>query len=316
MNQSILTVTLNPALDMTASLPALNVGKVNVIEQAGVHPAGKGINVARVLADLGEPVRVAGFLGAENDNGFRELFQTIGADDQFIRVPGASRTNIKLVDSGSNVTDLNFPGMAVSPSDVDQFEQRLITLAKEHELIVIAGSLPSGVMPEQLNRWITLLNGQGKKVVVDTSRDALKAALGAIPWLVKPNEDELAEWLGEALVTEEALMAAGEQLAATGIAHVVISRGAEGVLWLHEGQWLKSTPPKMAVVSTVGAGDTLVAGLCHGLNQRSDREAVLRQATALSALAVSQVGVGVPDQDQLQKIVQQVSVSTLKSQTL
>ncbi|MTI12991.1 1-phosphofructokinase [Sansalvadorimonas verongulae] len=316
MSRSILTVTLNPALDMTASLPELNVGKVNVVERFTLHPAGKGVNVARVLTDLGDSVAVTGFLGQENDRGFTDLFQQMNSKDNFIRVPGETRINIKLVECHGDVTDLNFPGVFISEEQFQTFETRLLEEAANHELVVIAGSLPLGVSPESFAHLISLLNKRGNKVIVDTSRDALKAAMSASPWLVKPNEEELSEWAGHALETEDALMQVGEQLSATGIAHVVISRGVNGVLWLNNGQWLKSVPPRMSVVSTVGAGDTLVAGLCHGLNQNHDRETVLRHATALSALAVSQTGVGVPDQDTLNSVIQQVSVNALNPQMM
>ena len=311
MSLPILTITLNPALDLTGSLSVLRVGGVNQISSATLHPAGKGVNVAQVLSDLGHSITVSGCMGTENDGGFVELFDKQGATDQFVRVPGATRINVKMVEGNGEVTDLNFPGISVSAADKQVFEDKLLTLAEQHELIVIAGSLPAGLTPEDLAHWLRLLASKGKKVILDTSREAFRVALDATPWLVKPNNDELEEWIGHALESEAELMAAGEMIAAKGIAHVVISRGADGVLWLHNGQWLKAQPPRMDVVSTVGAGDTLVAGFCHGFSHDHSREQTLRFATALSALAVSQINVGVSDIRQVEEIVSRITVSEI-----
>lgn len=311
MNQPVLTVTLNPALDMTGNLSELKTGKVNLVHSGSLHPAGKGVNVARVLSDLGSTVCATGFLGYENDAGFVDLFHQTGVVDHFVRVPGACRINVKLVEDSGEVTDLNFPGVAIAPKQKQALESKLLKLAASHELIVIAGSLPTGITPDNLAHWVRLLGKQGKKVIIDTSKEAFKTVLSATPWLVKPNTDELAEWVGHGLETEEQLMQAGEMIAAMGVSHVVISRGAEGVLWLHKDKWLKARPPRMQVVSTVGAGDTLVAGFCHGLKQNGSREHVIAFATALSALAVSQVGVGVASPDPVHQLVKQIVVSEI-----
>ena len=312
MSNSILTVTLNPALDMTGHLEVLNTGHVNQIERAHLHPGGKGVNVARVLADLGIPVSATGWLGKENDRCFVELFRQVGIDDHFSRIDGTNRINVKLTADRGEVTELNFPGIAIDSEQRQVFSSRLFELAKCHELIVIAGSLPAGITPDDLADWTRQLGGQGCKLVLDTSGTAFKTVLAASPWLVKPNEDELSEWAGRPLNTEEELMEAGEAIAAMGVCHVVISRGSKGVLWLQRGRWLKAQPPKIKVVSTVGAGDTLVAGLCYGLNQGALEEEVVAFATALSALAVNQVGVGVPCLKQVDRLAHQVNVSEIK----
>lgn len=148
-------------------------------------------------------------------------------------------------------------------------------------------------------------------MLFDSSRDALLAGLDAKPWLIKPNDEELSQWCGRELTTLTDCQQAAAELAQKQIENIVISMGAEGVMWLHENQWLHAKPPKMQVVSTVGAGDTLVAGLCWGHMQRMEKESLLRFATALSALAVTQVGVGLGDWEQLNTLQQQIQVSAL-----
>ncbi|WP_332398581.1 1-phosphofructokinase [Vibrio metschnikovii] len=295
MSMKVVTITLNPALDLTGSMEKMHVGSVSLVQQGSLHAAGKGVNVAKVLSDLGAQVTVTGFLGQDNQEMFCQLFAEIGANDQFIRLPGATRINVKLVEQSGQVSDINFPGIHVNEQDIQRFEQRLFQLADDHEYFIIAGSLPSGLSPQRCASWIEQLGLLGKKVLFDSSREALIAGVDAKPWLIKPNEEELAQFVGYPLHSPEACQAAAQQLADKGIANIVVSMGAQGTMWLNQGQWLHAKPPKMPVVSTVGAGDTLVAGLCWGHMQNMDKSSLITFATALSALAVTQVGVGVPD---------------------
>lgn len=305
----VVTVTLNPALDLTGNLETLTAGTVNLVDKGSLHPAGKGVNVAKVLAELGAEVTVTGLLGADNQEPFCQLFESLAVTDEFVRVQGASRINVKLVEASGQVSDINFPGVAVSEQDVDRFEQRLFALAKEHEVFVMAGSLPRGISPELCAGWVDRLQQLGKHVFFDSSKAALAAGLDAAPWLVKPNDEELSDWAGRQLETEQDLIEAAGQLAQKGIANVVVSLGAEGVMWLDGEGWLRSLPPKMDVVSTVGAGDTLVAGLCWGQLNNWNKQQTLGFATALSALAVSQVGVGVENIDTVLAVKESVLVS-------
>lgn len=307
----VVTVTLNPALDLTGNLASLTPGAVNLVESGSLHPAGKGVNVAKVLAELGAKVTVTGLLGADNQEPFCQLFAELGAEDAFVRVKGASRINVKLVEQDGRVSDINFPGVEVGADDIAAFERTLFSLAETHDVFVISGSLPRGLSPEQSAQWIATLHEQGKQVLFDSSKAALTAGLEAAPWLVKPNDEELSDWAGKPLTHQAELKSAAEQLATKAIANVVVSLGAEGVMWLDKDGWLRSQPPKMQVVSTVGAGDTLVAGLCWGHLNNWNKEETLSFATALSALAVSQVGVGVEDIEQVLKVKESVRIDNV-----
>lgn len=309
----ILTITLNPALDLTGNLAELNPGHVNVMQSGHLHPAGKGINVARVLKDLGAQLRVSGFLGADNAAPFQALFADYGFDDRFAVIPGATRINVKLVEQNARVTELNFPGVNVTPQSTHAFTELLPALASDVRYVVLAGSLPRGVSSALLRQWLGLLTQAGKKVLFDSSAEAFAEGLKASPWLIKPNQHELADWAGEPLESQAALMAAAEALQAShGIEHVVVSRGADGVLWLAGEQWWQAAAPRMEVVSTVGAGDSMVAGFAWGLSQHLGTEQTLRLACAVSALAVTQIGVGVTDQQKLANLMSNVKIASIR----
>ena len=310
----ILTLTLNPALDLTVELSVLTAGQVNRSDEMHTHAAGKGVNVAQVLADLGHQLTVSGFLGEDNLQAFETLFAKRGFVDAFIRVPGETRSNIKIAERDGRITDINGPGPMVDAAAQQALLDRLVQIAPGHDAVVVAGSLPRGVTAQWLRELIERLNQLGLKVALDTSGEALRAALQARPWLIKPNTEELADALGCEVVSRAAEVQAAAQLHAQGIEHVVISHGADGVNWFSVGSALHASPPKVSVASTVGAGDSLLAGMLHGLLSADTPEQTLRTATAIAALAVTQIGFGINDAAQLALLEQGVRVRPLTEQ--
>ncbi|ERS87673.1 1-phosphofructokinase [Halomonas sp. PBN3] len=311
----LLTLTLNPALDLSVSLERLVPGTVNRTRETHLTAAGKGVNVARVLVALGHQVTVSGFLGADNDGPFLRAFEALGVEDAFLRVPGETRINAKLSEAYGRVTDINGPGAAIGDDAwqrlLDWLAARLANAERRPAAVVIAGSLPPGVTPERLAALIEQLRGAGLPVWVDTSGEALGRAIAARPTGVKPNEQELAEWAGQALTSPEARIRAALRLYAAGVEEALLSAGPDGVLWVSSrGAW-QAVPPRLAVASTVGAGDTLLAALLHGVVEGHTAEQTLRLATALSAESVRHVGVGDPRATDFPHLQQQTRVRRL-----
>ncbi|NQD94518.1 1-phosphofructokinase [Pseudomonas sp. CrR25] len=307
----ILTLTLNPALDLSVRLEQLQPGAVNRSQGLSSHAAGKGLNVAQVLADLGHKVTVSGFLGATNPQAFEALFDRRGFVDAFVRVPGETRSNIKLVEAGGRITDLNGPGPRVEARHQAELLERLEQIAAGHAAVVVAGSLPQGVSPEWFAALLRRLQALGLPLALDSSGAALRAGLALSPWLVKPNEQELAEASNLEALDSAALLAAALRLHRQGVEHVLLSRGAAGVCWLGPGFALQATPPSVRVLSTVGAGDSLLAATLHGLLSGWPAERTLRLATAIAAQAVTQLGFGIHDREHLQRLEAGVSIAAL-----
>lgn len=309
---AVVTVTLNPALDLTAMVPALVPGEVNVAQSATLHPAGKGINVARVLRDLGLPVVATGILGRNNAAPFTAMMAEQDIDNRFILEAGDTRVNVKIAESSCRITDLNLPGLAVSSGCWQQLLAEVERLAHRHSLFVLAGSLPRQLPKDAYAVLIRLLRSHGARVLFDSSGEAFSQALSAGPTLVKPNTDELAAWFGAPLPSLPEKAKAARAIMAQGVEQVVVSCGGDGVIWFTaDGAW-QATPPKVQVVSTVGAGDSLVAGLAAGLAQGLAPEDNLRRATAVAALAVSQIGVGVADPTLLQQQMASVRITPVE----
>ncbi|QKF51418.1 1-phosphofructokinase [Pseudomonas graminis] len=307
----ILTLTMNPALDLTVQLGPLQIGQVNRSDAMLSHAAGKGINVAQVLADLGHELTVAGFLGVDNQQPFETLFAKRGFVDEFVRVPGETRSNIKLAESSGRITDLNGPGPEVSLQAQQALAARVEQIAAGFDAVVVAGSLPRGVSAQWLKTLLLRLNAMGLKVALDTSGEALRAGLEASPWMIKPNTEELADALDAPIISIAAQAEAAADLRQRGIEHVVISQGSEGVHWFSSNVALQALPPKVTVASTVGAGDSLLAGMVHGLLSGHKPEQTLRTATAIAAMAVTQIGFGINDPAQLKRLESGVNVRAL-----
>ena len=310
----ILTLTLNPALDLTVRLARLQPGEVNRSDAMLTHAAGKGVNVAQVLADLGHLVSIGGFLGDANPQAFDALIARRGFGDRFIRVPGETRSNIKIAEQDGRVTDINAPGPQVTEQAQHALLALLAVIGPEFDAVVVAGSLPQGVSPHWFQHVIEALKSLGLKVALDTSGEALRAGLRAGPWLVKPNAEELAEALDCPTHSVAQQAQAAQRLHAQGVEHVVVSHGAAGVTWFRPGAALHATPPTVRVASTVGAGDSLLAGMLHGLLSGEAPEQTLRRATAIAALAVTQIGFGISDDAQLARLESGVHVRTLTAQ--
>lgn len=292
----VMSITLNPAIDLAFYLDQLMLGAVNRPAESQLEAAGKGVNVARMLAILGHQVTASGFLGEDNDGPFRHVFKTYGIKDAFVRVPGQTRINTKLAESDGRVTDINGPGVCISEADI----QTLLQTLQQHiqhqrpEAIVIAGSLPQGVSTEVFGQCLQTLKATGIPLWLDTSGPALTTAIAQQPAAIKPNEHELAEWAGMPLSHQRHRLEAAKRLHQSGIEHALLSAGAEGVLWVSSAGIWQSTPPQVEARNTVSAGDTFMAGMLHGLLNQHAPDDTLRFATALSAESVRHLGVGDP----------------------
>ncbi len=294
----IVTLTLNPAIDQTVVLDALEPGNVHRARDVRVHAGGKGVNVACCLADWGLPVTATGILGADNAVPFTQVLAQKGIADRFVRVPGETRTNLKLLDRRSgDTTDINLPGLVVTHESLAAAEATLLDLAAD-TWVVMAGSLPGALPPDTYAVLTGRLKALGSRVVLDASGPPLAAALAggpeALPDVVKPNRHELEEWAGHALPTLDAVLTAGMGLRERGIPVVVVSLGPEGALVLTPEGAVHAEPPATEIASTVGAGDALVAGLVAALRAGLDPDATARLAVAFAAGKLTRAGANLP----------------------
>ncbi|HYG63853.1 MAG TPA: 1-phosphofructokinase, partial [Thermoanaerobaculia bacterium] len=264
------------------------------------------------LADIGVDVVATGFLGADNAQPFEETFASQGIADHFVRVDGATRVGLKIVDPGTQqATDINFPGLTPRPEQIEELLGRIAGLAGPDRWFVLSGSVPPGVPDGLYARIIETVHKKKGHVVLDTSGRPLREAIAARPEVMKPNADELSELAGRALETTAELRAAGELLLDGGVQRVVVSMGAGGALFVEDGEALLARPPRVEVRSTVGAGDAMVAGLLFATTQGLPLAEVARTATAAGAYAVTRIGSGVEDPAAWRELMAEVVIEPL-----
>ena len=313
----ILTITPNPAIDQTVSLPALQPGAVNVATQVRHNAGGKGINVASCLADWGMPAVAAGLLGQDNAAAFEALFARKGIADACQRLPGSTRTNIKLLaaDTG-DTTDVNLPGPAVPAAAWQALLGDVRQRVQPGQWALAAGSLPPDVQAQGYAPLLRLLHERGAHVALDASGAALAQALqSGVPLaFIKPNRAELEGLLGQPLHTPADLQRAAQGLHARGVQAVVVSLGAQGAfLSCAQGAWLAAPLPldSRAPVSTVGAGDALVAGLLAARHVGLAWPDALRQGVAFATAKLGQQGPHLPAPDAVRRLMAQAALTPL-----
>lgn len=287
----VVTVTVNPAIDQTVWIPAFRAGAVNRVLGEHSSPGGGGINVAADLARFGISVLATGLLGTQNATAFEALLADEGVADAFVRIPGITRTDVKIADDVAGVTtDINFPGFGVAPDELVALTATVIAAVVPGHWVVLTGSLPVGVPTETYRDLVDVVHAQGGLVALDTSGPALAEALAATPDLVKPNRAELEELVGGPLRDRDDVVAAARSVVARGVRTVVVSLGAEGAVFVRAEEAVFAAPLPVKVATTVGAGDAMMAGIIAGLLQGLDLEDVAALATAFSAATITKVG--------------------------
>ncbi|AYY11684.1 1-phosphofructokinase [Actinobacteria bacterium YIM 96077] len=279
---TVVTVTPNPALDITYTVDELHPGQTHRVRTTASRPGGKGLNVARVLDALGVSVAVTGIAGGAEGAALRERAGAHGLRDTFITAELDTRRTVTVVDDATGTaTSFNEPGPAVDASTWRLLHDRVVTLCADADVVTVSGSLPPGVPAAALASLVEAVSGAGVPIVVDTSGPALLAAARARPSALKPNADELREATGI-----EDLHRAATWLRRESGAAVVVSLGAAGLLAVTgDGTWTARLPSPVTGNAT-GAGDSVVAALARGMQAGWRWPDTLRQACALSAATV------------------------------
>ena len=302
----IVTLTMNPSVDRTAHLPSpLAVGGVNRITSVDDSPGGKGVNVARVLAGGG--VDAQAVFPAPEDDPFVAMCRASGVATTVVPAGGAVRINLTVADPNGITTKINAPGPEVDTATVDRACSTILTLARDAGWVVLCGSLPRGVPDDFYADLVAELRPAGARLAVDTS-DAPLAALaarlpGAAPDLVKPNGDELGQLVGVDGAELERRAADGDTtpvvdaaraLRDKGVTTALVTLGGAGAVLVDDGEaWYANTPP-VQVRSTVGAGDSALAGYLLAEARGLTPEDRLVWAVNHGSVAASLPGTGLP----------------------
>ena len=258
----IYTVTLNPAIDYYISMKEFQEGELNLIDNGYTLPGGKGINVSKVLKNFGIESTALGFAGGFTGNYIRTNLKDYGISENLVELKENTRINIKL---RTEKDESEIAGFSPRITEAEYIEfLKTIEKIKSGDILVLSGSVPKSLDAEIYKTIIEMLP-ENVKVVLDTRGEPFKYALEKGVFLTKPNNVELGEFFNEKYETMEEIINAGEKLRKMGSENVLISLGKNGsVLITEKGVWIGNVP-KGTLVSSVGAGDSMVAGAIYGI---------------------------------------------------
>ena len=287
----IVTLTLNPSVDRTVEVETLARGEVMRALGVRVDPGGKGINVSRALATHDLPTRAVVTVGGAEGEHLVTLLRDTGIEIVPVRIQGAIRSNITVVEPDGTTTKFNEPGAELSADELASVFTAVRNAVESADWLVASGSLPPGTPATVYADLVRSLAGSGTSVAVDTSGPALEAVLAAGPNLVKPNRDELAEVTGRQLRTIADVVEAATRLRDLGAGAVLASLGGDGAVLVDGDGAIHGRTTAVSPLSSVGAGDAMLAGFLAGGGKGAD---ALVEALAWGAAAVLQPGSGMP----------------------
>jgi len=305
----IITLTLNPAIDHTVVVDEFAPGDTNRARESRTDVGGKGINVSRVLKELGSDSLAMGFVSGGLGRFIESSLNSLGIADDFIHTPGQTRTNITIVEKRREVTTtINEAGPNTDPHYMTLLFNRLKKRLHPGDWLVIGGSVPPPLPATAYADIIEFARARGAITVLDADGEALAKGIAACPYLVKPNRKELQRLLGRDPRKMETMLEAAEHIRAGGINTVVISRGVEGAVAVGDSGEFQAIPPAVQAVSAVGAGDSMVAGLVHVLSRGGTLSEALQLATAAGTATALSPGTQLCCTEEVNRLLAEVQV--------
>lgn len=305
----IFTLTLNPAMDKTVVIGNFTPGGVNRIQSLLIDVGGKGINVSKCLKSLGcESTAAAFWGGAAGQRGIDFLHEN-GIGSLVVTVSEDTRTNLKVIDPVRHEnTDINEPGPTITEENLAELIRKLDEAILPGDILILSGSIPKGCSSSIYRDLIRRYQDKGAKVYLDADGENFRLGITAAPALIKPNIDELNRHLNADLTEISEIAAAANEFLKLGIEEVVVSLGGDGALLVKEGLCLKAEGLRVPVLSTVGAGDSMVAALACGAEKGLTDQQRLKLAIAISAASVMCSGTQAPEAEQIEKLYHQVRI--------
>lgn len=305
----IAAITLNVSIDRRYVVENAPLGAVNRVKECVYTAGGKGLNVARVVHTLGEPVIAGGIVGGDAGRYILRNLDREGIRHHFSEAAGESRSCINIYDTATGVqTEFLEPGLTVQADEYEAFLRTFDELCDTCRVITMSGSLPKGLSSNTYADLIRRASAKGIKVLLDSSGASLRDALAAQPFYIKPNEDEIAALTGCDAGNDEEVFSAALQLQQSGIDRVVVSMGKKGAVMACSKGLLRAQPPEIKAVNTVGCGDSMTAAFAVAEVRGLDEQEALRFAVATSAASALNPGTGGLEPADLQRILPEVKV--------
>lgn len=310
----IVTVTMNPSIDVSYPLTSFKLDTVNRVAKVSKTAGGKGLNVTRVLHELGGEVIATGVIGGHHGAFIMEQLDMEGISHRFSPIKEESRNSIAILHEGKQ-TEILESGPTVSAAEQSDFLELFKDLLSGADCLTISGSLAKGFPSDFYQTLLNLAGQVGVKALVDTSGETLKQSLLSEqkPYLIKPNAEEIQELLGQRVSLEDlsAFKAALRNELFTGVEWVIVSLGAQGAVVKHQQDIYRVSIPKITAVNPVGSGDATLAGLAYGISRQDDPETTIKTAMTTGILNTLEKKTGHINRDNFEQYFSQIQVEKI-----
>jgi len=315
----IITVTLNPALDKTLEVPSFTPGRRHRTVDQRTLPGGKGLNVARVLKALGQPVIATGLVGGATGIRIIEALSDESILNSFVRIREESRTNTAVIDPTTGLhSEINERGPSVTPRELELFEEKLMYLVRGASICVFAGSLPRGLEPDVYANLIRSVKRLGVSTIIDTDGEPLRLAVRAEPDLVSPNEIEAEELVGHEFNDIDDRAQAVVEITRQGPAEAIMTVPDGCYAYLHDdtaaasgGVLYRVTIEPLEALSPIGSGDAFLAGYVASRYAGRDPVDCLRFGVACGADSTQHIGAGIVDPGRVERVFESVTAERI-----
>ena len=307
----IITITLNPAFDVHCFCENFQPYHENLAKITNNEAGGKGVNISRALTVCGTENLAFVVLGEENGESFTRAMAADGMTYETISVSGRIRENITLHTVGADETRISFAGFD-APSDLlSRVAEALLPRIDGNTVVTLTGRNPSGVSIEETKKMLRRCAERGAKLVIDSRSFSLADLVEMKPWLIKPNQEEISAYLGREIETLDEVVTAAKKLHADGIANVMISLGSQGAMLVSDEGIFAARPPKIEARSTIGAGDSSIAGFLAASSEGQDAKNCLCRAVAYGTAACLTEGTKPPRKEDVTRVMGEIVVEKL-----
>lgn len=306
----ILSICLNCSLDTRYTAPGFAPGSIHSVEPPHITAGGKGLNLARVGALLGEDVMALGLVGGGDIDFFTRSMAEVGVKSSFTPVPNPTRRCLNIIDpQGQKPTEVLERGYPIGTEDFEEILSQVQEFGKDARVICASGSVPPGLPDDVYAQLGELARSLGKPFILDARGEHFRQGLTSRPFAVKPNFQELEQWAGVELRTEAEINCALKRLNQLGIALAIVSLGQDGAIAACQEEIWRVTTPPVQVLNPVGSGDAFTAGLAASLVRNLSLEDSLRLATACGTANALHPGTGQIDPQQVEELYAQIQVT-------
>ncbi len=309
----ILTVTLNPSVDISYKIDEFKIDDVNRCDNISKTAGGKGLNVARVLKQLGADVNTTGFLGGYTGDFIIKELSQLDIKTNFYNIANNTRNCIAIL-HGGNQTEVLEAGEVISTNETIGFLELFENLMQDSSLVTISGSMPPGVEKNYYEKILEVASKKNTRVILDTSGESLKNIVlnsDYKPYCIKPNETEINQIENKNLETREELIDYLQSDIFQGIEIIVITMGGRGALVKFKKDFYDVLIPKIKVINPVGSGDSTVAGIAYGIDNNLEIEEVIKYGMACGILNTMEEKTGYIDTDKIHEIKNKVEVKKI-----